>query len=182
LDILCKISITNHNYIELILYKILEKLNYNRNVLASKGLNILTKICSIIPVTKVYLKIADVLLKFNDIYFISSMIKILDIFLLTYKETEELRKLLKNLKCKNKVTISSSSMVSFNGNGNDTGIGTGISHLSGNGSGNFNNINIKEQDFFLKLYSTWCFNPISLLILCMISDHFELSYNLILKL
>ena len=50
---------------------------------------------------EVYLKIADVLLKFDDIYFISSMIKILDIFLLTYKETEELRKLLKNLKWRN---------------------------------------------------------------------------------
>ena len=146
MDILCKISNSNENFIEHILHKILEKLNSNRTLLASKGLNILTKICSLIPVTKVYTKIADVLLKFDDIYFISSMIKILDIFLLTYKETEELRKLLKNLKWKNKSNSN------------------------------------KEHDFFYKLYSTWCFNPISLLILCMISEHFELSYNLILKL
>lgn len=146
MDILCKISNTNQNFIEHILHKILEKLNTNRSILASKGLNILTKICSLIPVNKVYLKIADVLLKFEDIYFVSSMIKILDIFLLTYKETEELRKLLKNLKWKNRLNSN------------------------------------KENEFFLKLYCTWCYNPISLLILCMISEHFELSYNLILKL
>ena len=144
------------------MYKGNEKLNSNRNVLASKGLNILTKICSIIPVTKVYLKIADVLLKFDDIYFISSMIKILDIFLLTYKETEELRKLLKNLKWRN------------NRNSN----------LINNNNKDSNNFIYREKEhyFFLKLYSTWCFNPVSLLILCMISEQFELSYNLILKL
>lgn len=116
-------------------------------MLNSKGLLILNKLCSLIGVTKVYTKIADVLLKFDDIEFISSMINILDIFLLSYKETEELRNLLRKLIRKN--TRSSSNNV---------------------------------KDFFLKLYTTWCFNPISLLILCIISEHFELSYNLILKL
>jgi len=145
LDILCKISNSNENYTENILCKILDKLCSNRNLLNSKGLFILNKLCSLISVTKVYTNIADVLLKFDDVYFISSMINILDIFLLTYKETEELRNLLKKLKKKS----SSNSIV---------------------------------KDFFFKLYKTWCFNPISLLILCIISEHFELSYNLILKL
>jgi vacuole morphology and inheritance protein 14 len=146
LDILCKISNSNENYTENILCKIIDKLCSNRNLLNSKGLLILNKLCSLISVTKVYTNIADVLLKFDDIDFISSMINILDIFLLTYKETEELRNLLRKLKSKN----------------------------------NSSNTNVK--DFFFKLYKTWCFNPISLLILCIISGHFELSYNLILKL
>lgn len=124
----------------------MEKLCSNRNLLNSKGLLILNKLCSLISVTKVYLHISDVLLKFEDIDFISSMINILDIFLLTYKETEELRTLLRKLKRKN------------------------------------NSSNSQVKDFFFKLYKTWCFNPISLLILCIISEHFELSYNLILKL
>jgi vacuole morphology and inheritance protein 14 len=123
-------------------------------LLNSKGLIILNKLCSLIRVTKVYTKIADVLLKFEDIDFISNMINILDIFLLSYKETEELRNLLRKLKRKN---ISSKNDIDHN-----------------------NNYNVK--DFFSKLYKTWCFNPISLLILCIISEHFELSYNLILKL
>jgi len=146
LDILCKISNSNENYTENILCKILEKLCANRNMLNSKGLLIINKLCSLITVTKVYTKIADVLMKFDDIEFISSMINILDIFLLSYKETEELRNLLRKLKRKN------------------------------------TNPNSNVKDFFSKLYKTWCFNPISLLILCIISEHFELSYNLILKL
>lgn len=146
MDILCKISNSNENYTENILCKILEKLCLNRNLLNSNGLLILIKLCSLIPVTKVYTKIADVLLKFEDVEFISSMINILDIFLISYKETEELRNLLRKLRKKN------------------------------------NNSNTNVKDFFTKLYTTWCYNPISLLILCIISEHFELSYNLILKL
>ena len=72
------------------------------------------------------------------------MISILDIFLLTTKESECLRINLKKFR-KNKEKISI------------------------------------EKDFFEKIFTTWSFNPISTLIICFISEYFELSYHLILK-
>jgi len=72
------------------------------------------------------------------------MINILDIFLLTYNETEPLRVILKNLKKKKG--------------------------------------NSEEKIFFEKIFTTWSFNPVSTLVLCIISEYFELSYHLILKL
>ncbi len=86
---------------------------------------------------------ADVLFKMKDPEFISNMINILDIFLLTYKETEELRIQLKGFKKSDNPEIKA---------------------------------------FFEKIYMTWCYNPISTLILCLLSEYFELSYYLILKL
>ena len=40
----------------------------------------------------------------------------------------------------------------------------------------------KDSEYFSKMFSTWCFNPISALILCIISQNFELAFNLILRL
>lgn len=40
----------------------------------------------------------------------------------------------------------------------------------------------KDLETFEIIYSAWCYNPISCLILCMISYKFDLSYELILKL
>lgn len=42
--------------------------------------------------------------------------------------------------------------------------------------------NNDEKIFFEKIFRTWAFNPVSTLVLCIISEYFELSYNLILKL
>ena len=39
----------------------------------------------------------------------------------------------------------------------------------------------KREDLFLKLYTIWSFDPISLLIFCVITEHFELAYNIILN-
>ena len=38
------------------------------------------------------------------------------------------------------------------------------------------------KEFFEKIYTAWSFNPISALLLCLVSEYFELSYYLILKL
>jgi hypothetical protein len=41
----------------------------------------------------------------------------------------------------------------------------------------------KEQyKLFIKMYKIWALNPISLLIYCVITEHFELAYNIILNL
>jgi vacuole morphology and inheritance protein 14 len=76
----------------------MEKLSQNKLILNSKGQTILKKFCSVLSIQKVYLQIADVLFKMKDPEFISNMISILDIFLLTDKETEELRNQLREIK------------------------------------------------------------------------------------
>ena len=40
----------------------------------------------------------------------------------------------------------------------------------------------KYNKLFLKMYNIWSINPISLLIFCVITEHFELAYNIILNL
>jgi len=149
MDILCQIAKYKEDYIDLILCKLLDRFCLNKNLLESKGLKILTKLCSVLPVIRVYTKFADVLTKMKDFEFIASTLNILDIFMLTYKETEPLRISLKNLR-KN-LKEKSDTLV-----------------------------NVKE--FFDKLFRAWSYNPVSTLILCMMSEYFELSYYLILKL
>jgi vacuole morphology and inheritance protein 14 len=129
-------------------------------MLNSNGLTILKRLCSVLPVTRVYIKCADVLIKMKDVEFISNMINILDIFLLTYKEAESLRATLRKFK----------------------------NHHKENKNENTNTLNESENSnsiskiIFEKIFTTWSFNPISTLILCIISEYFELSYHLILKL
>jgi vacuole morphology and inheritance protein 14 len=36
-----------------------------------------------------------------------------------------------------------------------------------------------KEDLFLHLYNSWCLNPISTLILCLMSQKYELAYNLV---
>lgn len=38
-----------------------------------------------------------------------------------------------------------------------------------------------KEDLFVHLYNAWCINPISTLILCLLSQKYELAYNLIYK-
>ncbi len=130
-------------YTQIIIYQLLEKLSMNRNLLNSKGLIILKRLSSVLPLRKVYIIFADELVKMKDFEFISSMLNILDIFLITYKETESVRQSLRNY------------------------------HNSKDEEG---------KNFFKKIFTAWCFNPISTLSLCIISQHFALSYYLILKL
>jgi vacuole morphology and inheritance protein 14 len=144
LDILCEISRYKEEYTELILCKLLDKLSLNKNLLNYKGLIILKKLCSVLPVTRVFLKFADVIIRMKDFEFIANMLNILDIFLITYKETEPLRNTLRQYKKKKKDPL------------------------------------VKE--FFEKLFKAWCYNPISTLSFCIISEYFSLSYHLILKL
>jgi vacuole morphology and inheritance protein 14 len=40
----------------------------------------------------------------------------------------------------------------------------------------------KNNELFLKMYKIWSFNPISLIVFCVITEHFQLTYNIILNL
>jgi len=44
-----------------------------------------------------------------------------------------------------------------------------------------NKENEKNNELFFKLYKIWSFNPISLIVFCVITEHFELTYNIILN-
>lgn len=40
----------------------------------------------------------------------------------------------------------------------------------------------ESSELFLKMYKIWSFNPISLIVFCVITEHFQLTYNIILNL
>jgi len=44
-----------------------------------------------------------------------------------------------------------------------------------------NKENEENNELFFKLYKIWSFNPISLIVFCVITEHFELTYNIILN-
>ena len=41
--------------------------------------------------------------------------------------------------------------------------------------------NTEDKKFFEKLFKTWCVNPVSCLILCLIAEYFELSHHMLIK-
>lgn len=143
LDIIGEIAKYKEDYIEIILSKVLEKLSVNKNLLNNKGLIIVKKFCNILQADRVYLTLAEVLLRMKESIFVGKMINILDIFLLTYRETENFKNFLKNVKKNN---------------------------------------NLQEKQIFEKLFRTWCLNPVSCIILCLVAEYFELSYYLLIKL
>lgn len=143
INIICTIAKYKEEYIEIIIYNIIETLRKTKDLLKNRGTVIVTKLCNTLKVDKIYSTFANVLLRINDSDFVGRMINILDIFLLTAKDTEQLRSMLKNVK-KSKEP--------------------------------------KDKEFFEKIFKTWCINPVSSLILCLIAEYFELSYYLLIKL
>ena len=68
MDLLCEIAKYKEDNIEIIISKILEKLCSNKDLLNEEGLMILGKLCLILPVDRVYLTIAEVLLRMKVAY------------------------------------------------------------------------------------------------------------------
>jgi vacuole morphology and inheritance protein 14 len=143
LDIICDIAKYRDENIEIILSIILKRLRANKNLLKNKTLTILKKFCNILQVDRVYSTFADVLIKIDDIEFVGRMIDILDLFLVTAKETEPLRYLVRNIRKNNDPA---------------------------------------EKQFFEKLFKTWCINPVSTVILCLVAEYYELSNYLLIQL
>ena len=139
---LCNIEKCRKSSINVIILNILNKLKEKDNNFAIKRATEFVKVlCKELSVKHVYLTFADVLSK-NKSDFNCKIINILNYFLLTSNDTEELRNLLKNIQ---KTT------------------------------------NEEDKSFFEKLFSTWCINPVSCLILCLIAEDFELSHHLLIK-
>ena len=69
LDLLCEIAKYKEENIEIIIFKIMEKLCHSKELLKEKGFTILKKLCSILPVDTVYLTISEVLLKMKVTFY-----------------------------------------------------------------------------------------------------------------
>jgi hypothetical protein len=144
IETLCNIEKCRENSINDIVLNIINKLKEKDNNFAIKRVTQFVKIlCKELNTKYVYLTFADVLSKINKSDFACKIINILNYFLLTSNETQEVRNILKNIQKTTKV---------------------------------------EEKKFFEKLFSTWCINPVSCLILCLIAEDFELSHLLLSKL
>ena len=141
---LCNIEKCRENSINDIVFNIINKLKEKDNNFAIKRVTEFVKVlCKELNTKYVYLTFADVLSKINKTDFSCKIINILNYFLLTSNETQEVRNILKNIQ---KTT------------------------------------EVEDKIFFEKLFSTWCINPVSCLILCLIAEDFELSHLLLSKL
>ena len=144
IETLCNIEKCRENSINDIVLNIINKLKEKDNNFAIKRVTQFVKVlCKELNTKYVYLTFADVLSKINKSDFACKIINILNYFLLTSNETQEVRNILKNIQKTTKV---------------------------------------EEKKFFEKLFSTWCINPVSCLILCLIAEDFELSHLLLSKL
>ena len=140
---LCNIEKCRKGSINCIILHILNKIREKGNIFAIKRAKEFVKVlCIELNVKLVYLTFADVLSQMEKSNFVRKIINILNMFLLTSNDTEDLRNLLKNIQ---KTT------------------------------------NLEEKYFFEKLFSIWCINPVSCLILCLIAEDFELTYHLLSK-
>ena len=140
---LCNIEKCRKGSINSIILHILNKLKEKENIFAVKRAKEFVRVlCTELEVKHVYSTFADVLSQMDKSNFVRKIINILNMFLLTSNDTEDLRNLLKN---------------------------------------NQKTTNLQEKYFFEKLFSIWCINPVSCLILCLIAEDFELTYNLLGK-
>jgi len=65
MDFLCEVAKSKEGNIEIIMRKILDKLCSEKSLLETKGLIILKRLCTILPVQRIYLTFAEVLLKMS---------------------------------------------------------------------------------------------------------------------
>lgn len=144
IDLLCEMATYKPEYEEIVFSKLFEKMSYMKPSVINRTQTILKKLASALTVEKAFITISNVLYKMKankkikEREFMTHMITNLDIFLLTFAETETLRSKLKTEQ--------------------------------------------EDRVLFKQLFPTWCFNPVSLLTLCITAENFELSYHLILKL
>ena len=140
---LCNIEKCRRGSLNFIILHILNKLKEkDNNFTIKRATEFVRVLCIELNVKLVYLTFADVLSQMEKSNFVRKIINILNMFLLTSNDTEELRNLLKNIQ---------------------------------------KSTNFMEKYFFEKLFSIWCINPVSCLILCLIAEDFELTYHLLSK-
>ena len=140
---LCNIEKCRRGSLNFIILHILNKLKEkDNNFTIKRATEFVRVLCIELNVKLVYLTFADVLSQMEKSNFVRKIINILNMFLLTSNDTEDLRNLLKNIQ---------------------------------------KSTNLEEKYFFEKLFSIWCINPVSCLILCLIAEDFELTYHLLSK-
>ncbi|CAD8103694.1 unnamed protein product [Paramecium sonneborni] len=148
MDVLANISMHNQ-YFEIVIDKILMMLHKNQDQQEKKGDQIFKKLCSLLNPQQVYFTITAKLLEIysdNDVLFISNTVQALTNLLISEKELQSLRNILRNLK-----------------------------HEKDEKQRQHN------QEIFETLYRTFCYNSMSVITLCLLSEEYELAYNIIIS-
>ncbi|CAD8081924.1 unnamed protein product [Paramecium primaurelia] len=148
MDVLANISM-HSQYFEIVIDKILTMLHKNQEQSEKKGDQIFKKLCSLLNPQKVYFTITAKLLEIysdNDVLFISNTVQTLTTLLISEKELQNLRNILRNLK-----------------------------HEKDEKQRQHN------QEIFETLYRTFCYNSMSVITLCLLSEEYELAYNIIIS-
>ncbi|CAK95056.1 unnamed protein product (macronuclear) [Paramecium tetraurelia] len=148
MDVLANISM-HSQYFEMVIDKILIMLHKNQEQSEKKGDQIFKKLCSLLNPQKVYFTITAKLLEIyseNDVIFISNTVQILTNLLISEKELQNLRNILRNLKHEKDDKKKQ-----------------------------------QNQEIFETLYRTFCYNSMSVITLCLLSEEYELAYKIIIS-
>ena len=154
MNTLCLICDKQPSFINYIINLLINKFSKSQNLINSYGIIVLKSLSKTIDIFTIFRIFSDNLLKNKDINFIIKITKILNIFLLSEKECQNIRNELSR-----KRTISMSGQCEIT-----------------------NVENKKGKNLFEKLFYLWAFNPFMAVLLTMYCNYFELSYHLALEL
>ena len=154
INTLCLICDKQPSFINYIIYLLINKFSKSQHLINSYGIMVLKSLSKTIDIFTIFRIFSDNLLKNKDINFIIRITKILNIFLLSEKECQNIRNELSR-----KRTISMSGQCEI-----------------------INVENKKGKNLFEKLFYLWALNPFMAVLLTMYCNYFELSYHLTLEL
>ena len=154
MNTLCLICDKQPSFINYIINLLINKFSKSQNLINSYGIIVLKSLSKTIDIFTIFRIFSDNLLKNKDINFIIKITKILNIFLLSEKECQNIRN---ELSRKRTISMSGQSEIT-------------------------NAENKKGKNLFEKLFYLWAFNPFMAVLLTRYCNYFELSYHLTLEL
>ena len=151
---LCLICDKQPEFVDYIINLIIKLFSTEQNLINLYGIKVLKSLSKTIDSFTIFKIFCDNLLKSNDIFFVMKITKILNLFLLSENECQNIRN-----------ELSKKKPISLDNN-------------------NKENINNSKSDYnlFEKLFYLWAFNPFMTVLLSMYCNYFELSYYLTLEL
>lgn len=122
----------------------------DRHLLETRGVFIIRNLCGLLDCKKIFLAISNILTDKLDIEYISLMVQTLNVVLVTSPELSSFRNLL------------SDSLIGDDGS-----------------SGSMTDEGKENKQVFVTLYKCWCHNPAAIFSLCLLSQAYEISAELV---
>lgn len=183
LNNICEIGELSKELINVILSLILKKLRNTPLLLEAKGKIILKRLCNHLVIERLLVTLADVLYKDSDIRFVTKMISIMDVIILSSSESGKIKKLFVDGESESSNrgnTVNTINTINTGDIGNnDNNVIKNNNNLKTNTS--ISNDSVFSNNFFNTIFRTWSINPISSLLLTLYAEFYDLSLALVME-